>query len=166
MQEHFSNLSEHYYNGGVRGVFWWISKQYYRNIHPRIDRTNIYDRDWKLLVIIDGCHPSWLNQYTSDYDYLPKPSDRETIVSVGGNSAEWYQETFKSAPNVEIANTALISANPLASEHVPSEIGLYDDLSEWAWNDKLRTVPAHTVTDRAVECGRQTDYDRYLVHYR
>lgn len=65
--------------------------------------TNIYNRDWNLLVILDACRFDMYQEVVGASDY---------IISVGSTSTEWMDKTFNNANSSIIADTAYISANP------------------------------------------------------
>lgn len=165
MLTHFKNLAQHFRRGGASGGFWWFRKLWYRKVARTIEGMNVFDKGWDLLILLDGCNPQWIRDVSTETEWLPDDSDQETIISVGSTSFEWYEKTFSNRTERELTQTAVVSANPFADEYVPESIGLIDHLMQWGWEDNLATVPAHTVTDAAVDIGRRTDFKRYIVHY-
>jgi hypothetical protein len=165
MLKHISNLRLHLREGGISGGIWWLNKLWHRHVTPPIEGVNIFQKDWNLLIILDGCDPTWIQQISDDTEWLPDSGDQKTLMSVGSTSREWYSKTLGECSHRSLSETAIISANPLAKEFIPDEIGMYEDLSAWAWDESLDIVPAHTVTDTAIKLGRETDYEQYVVHY-
>jgi hypothetical protein len=165
MISHLDNLFEHAQKGGLRGGLWWFRKLWYRKVPDQVEDENVFDRDWDLLIILDGCDPSWFNDLSDEFSWLPSYEEQNTLMSVGSTSFEWYPKTFNHPSSETLSETAVISSNVFAGEYVPNQIGKLDDLTKWGWDDTVDIVPAHTVTDAAVDIGRRTDFDRYLVHY-
>ena len=75
--------------------------------------TNVFDRDWDVLVLLDTCRVDALNEVTREYGFLT-PSD--PVWSVGGRSPEWIAKTFTEDYESEIRNTAYLSANAFSVE--------------------------------------------------
>ena len=165
MLNHLANFVEHSRRGGVEGGVFWIRKQWHRLFTPDITGVNIFNRDWDLLIILDGCQPSWFDMISTDFDWVPN-SLPPTVLSVGSNSGEWYKNTFEKVDGEILDSTALITGNPYAEKHVPKKsICLFEDFFRKGWHDDLDLIPAHILTDAAVETGRTSEFDRYIVHY-
>lgn len=114
--------------------------------------TNVFDRDWDLLLILDACR----------YDmYQDVIGTCEKIWSVGSSSPEWMENTFH---HKETKNTAYITGNQYSSDN-PTDWAMIDDVWKWAWDEENGTVPPDPITDRVIYTGRQGDYDRILAHY-
>jgi len=164
MMSHIRNFRLHANKGGVEGAKWWIKKQYYRVKPDTIEGTNVFNRDWDLLIIVDGCDPEWVDEVASDQSLFDQ-GDVGSIVSVGSGSDDWHEHTFANTPSEVLERTAFITANPFVNQHKPQSLGFLENVREWGWVNSLGTVPAHNVTDAAIEAGRTTNFDRYVVHY-
>ena len=70
--------------------------------------TNVFSRDWDLLVILDTCRVDALRAVAPEYDFI---SDVGSMRSVGGRSPEWIAKTFTKQYQSEIENTAYLAAN-------------------------------------------------------
>lgn len=125
--------------------------------------TNIYDRDWDVLCILDACRVDLLDSVADGYTFL---NDRDTIYSVGGTSAEWMEKTF-SSDAAELPSTAYITGNPNTHNSLPSrdEFGLLDEVWRYGWDDDAGTILPRTLTDRAITVARQNDFERLIIHY-
>lgn len=53
--------------------------------------TNIFTKDWDLLIILDTCRPDALRELQDEYDFIQEVDE---ITSVGGSSPEWMVNTF------------------------------------------------------------------------
>lgn len=154
--------------------------------------TNVFEREWDVLVILDACRTDALQELAPEYSFL---DDIESIWSVGSTSHEWYVKTFVEDYREMLAETALISSNPFA-EHTlingeyPPRHPCPFDLTAWrtvstedlAYFELTRrhdrpfadvsTLAPHSttvqdpsyVTDRAIIAGRK-DFEKVVVHY-
>lgn len=148
--------------------------------------TNVYDRDWDVLLVLDACRVDALRAVADEYDFL---TEMGTITSVGSHSMEWIANTFSADYSEEIRNTAYLTANTHAEmilkdgERPPRrgweptltwpdwDIARAADFAsvEFAWyggfDDQLGNVPPRHLTDRLVDAARRDVADRYVVHY-
>lgn len=118
--------------------------------------TNIYTRDWDILVILDGCRFDMYQETVGVSDYL---------ISVGSTSTEWMHKTFNNANSSVIADTAYISANPYSHRLSSTRFGLLDHVWKNHWSETLGTIPPQPVTDHAIAVARNNDYSRIICHY-
>lgn len=144
--------------------------------------TNIYERSWDVLVILDGCRVDVLD--TVD-DPAASEFDVGRIVSVGSTSREWLAKTFVPKYTELIRRTAYVTANPFTEDILSGgaagtkspfnpanwstvdadEFLLLDEVWKDAWNDELGTVIPRDVTDRAISAARSSHPDRMIIHY-
>jgi hypothetical protein len=75
--------------------------------------TNVFSRNWNLLILLDTCRVDALQEVASEYDFL---SDIRSIRSVGGRSPEWIAKTFVDEYADTIRETAYLSANVFSEE--------------------------------------------------
>lgn len=149
--------------------------------------TNIYTREWDVLLVLDGCRVDALRAVASEYEWLG-PID--SIWSVGSASHEWTSKTFTEDHKPEIADTALITANPFAKKvfddenYPPHSYSIPIDISNWStvasedfaytewcfqqihgYEDLFPTQPARHMTDRGIIASRNLDVDHLILHY-
>ena len=146
--------------------------------------TNVFSRDWDMLVLLDTCRLDALRSLEGEFGFL---DDIDSLWSVGSSTREWTANTFTPAFAEEIGRTAVVTANPrvlwalnerggLESEFArrftdwttvgPEAIGLLDDLSEYGPTEPYGgLVTPDVVTDRAIRIGRSNEFDRLIVHY-
>ncbi len=154
--------------------------------------TNIFDKKWDLLVILDTCRVDTLTQLSEERSWIDSVNQ---IKSVGSMSPEWILNTFTHEYSDEIRNTAFVSGNiwshrifndnfHLHRNHeynmihrgYPSwdpvssgEFKHYETVSAVANQDdrvhpENEAIP-HILTDRAINVGRKINPDRLIVHY-
>lgn len=147
--------------------------------------TNVYDRDWDVLILLDTCRVDALRSVADEYNFLEKDSI-ESMWSVGSASVEWMAETFQTEHEDEIRNTAYISANGF-TQRVFEEGERPDDGRGWSYpnwatvdadqfqlldqpflytdgHSEWYTEP-RPVTERGVAVSRKIDPNRMILHY-
>lgn len=147
--------------------------------------TNVYERDWDVLVILDACRFDAMAEVADEYAFLDSV---DSIWSVGSTSHEWVAKTFTEEWADEIADTAYVTGNGYINYTVTD--GVYPpsggiaplcwprwnvvdleafELVDTVWRDGrdygIPTVPPHVMTDRAVATAREHDPRRLVVHY-
>lgn len=70
--------------------------------------TNVFDRDWDVLVILDACRVDTLRELSGDFSWLGEVGQ---MRSVGSTSPEWVLNTFKKDRLDAISETALVTEN-------------------------------------------------------
>jgi hypothetical protein len=73
---------------------------------------NIFEREWDMLIILDGCRTDLFEDVVGEYDTL---GPVEEVLSVGSSSREWLAKTFVPEHRDEIERTAYVSANPFVN---------------------------------------------------
>ena len=123
--------------------------------------TNVYTREWDVLVVLDACRADLLRAVAPETDLL---DDVGTLRSVGSSSSEWLENTFKDEP--ETAGTVMVTGNTWTDRYLDADrFGALDEVWKYAWDDSLGTVPASAVTDRAIALARSHAPERLVVHY-
>jgi hypothetical protein len=147
--------------------------------------TNVYDREWDLLVVLDACRVDALRAVADEYDFI---DDVDSIWSVGSSSHEWICKTFTNDYRAAVAETTLVTSNPFfpqtfrdrtfppKSYSIPVMWPDWDVVEETDF-EKFHHVhrhdfekffpepPPRVMTDHAIDIARRTDFDRMIVHY-
>jgi len=119
---------------------------------PRLG-TNIFDRDWDVLLILDACR---LDQFRRVVD-----EEADSIWSVGSSSNEWMDHTFSHPATQE---TAYVTGNPFTNEHDSVQFAALDELWETHWDDKNDTMPPEPISRHVISRHRE-GYERVVGHY-
>lgn len=152
--------------------------------------TNVFERDWDLLIILDTCRVDALQVVADEYKFLSNNTIYST-TSVGGSTLEWTANTFTDPFKREISNTGLISANgwpkKILHDGYRPDDRLPFSLIPKQWNtihesDLGKHIPAwkrgpgrggesdqpqagaNTVIDLAIRLGRKEKFDRIIAH--
>ena len=122
--------------------------------------TNVYDRSWDVLVVLDGCRVDLLRSVAPDIEFLDSVA---SMRSVGSSSSEWLENTFDTP---ETAQTVMVTGNTWTDRYLDAAaFAALDEVWKYAWDDEQGTVPAEPITDRAIAMARRHDPDRLIVHY-
>lgn len=147
--------------------------------------TNVYEKDWDVLLILDTCRVDALKSLQSEYAFLETV---DSITSVGSSSPEWIANTFTREFADEIGKTAHLTVNAHAHKILVEgkSLGEYKEFiyTPDVWNtvtseefqhfeEVWRYLPQNprdrynpkNVTDRAIAVHRELDPERMIVHY-
>lgn len=155
--------------------------------------TNVFDKDWDVLILLDTCRVDALEAVADEYDFL---NEVGSLKSVGGSSAEWIARTFDTSHRDDISQAAYLSANTHAEgvldikwqntgekhatyralRHTPTvdidDLGKVEYLFKYEpWGEdgprghEKGMTPPRYVTDRAIQVNRKADFDRLVLHY-
>ena len=122
---------------------------------------NVLDREWNVLVIVDGCRYDLMRAVAPEFDFLSEP---EPFTSVAGGSLSWMYRTF--GTERDLSDLAYVTANPFSSRALGGAgFAVMDEVWRYSWDHDVGTVRAEDVTDAAVDTLRSADADRAIVHY-
>ncbi|SEP20867.1 hypothetical protein SAMN05216388_10453 [Halorientalis persicus] len=157
--------------------------------------TNVFEREWDVLIVLDACRVDALRQVQSEYDFL---YNIEEVWSIGSTSKEWIEQTFTKRNENITRNTAYITGNPfsntLIGERGRLEYGATHNtwIEKVGWADKLiknRLVDPEnighieplwgdpeehnrfesqkppSITNHTIQAARGGEYDRIIAHY-
>lgn len=124
---------------------------------------HFFERDWDVLLLLDACRVDLMREVADEYEFLDEAG---THTSVGSSSIQWMERTFTDEYAEEFRDTVYVTGNPF-SKRVLSDDDLLalDEVWRYGWDDDGGTIPARSVTDRAVAAGREYDAERLVVHY-
>jgi len=126
--------------------------------------TNVYEYDWDVLIVLNGCQFDLMREVSDEYDFIESVG---TIYSVGSHSIEWTEQTFTQNYLSEINETIYVTANP-HSDAIgidTSELREVDEVWRYGFDDNLGTIPPQVVTDRAIRADRTHRPEWLVVHY-
>jgi arylsulfatase A-like enzyme len=144
-----------------REVFW---RTYLRHV-PSSDPDRIFEEEWDLLVVLDACRLDLFETVVSEEEYATF-SDVDARTSTASTTTEWFQTAVSAADPESLAETAFICGNPYTDEYLDQDaFALLDEVWRYGWDDDRGTIPPRPLTDRAIQVARETDHERYVVHY-
>jgi hypothetical protein len=118
-------------------------------------KPNFFGKDWDNLIILDACR----------YDLFEDSNFRNEKVgwqwSDGSNSEEFIQTAVN---NNKLNNTVWVTANPWVSKYKKSIFKVIE-LWDTEWDNSISTVPAESVTKRAIEAVSKYPNKRLVVHF-
>ena len=156
--------------------------------------TNIYSHDWDALLILDACRVDALREVQDEYRFLTTIESRwskgstskewldntfteswraqiESTAYITANTYSRHLDQEEASPlaypvvrNEPVAESIferLIREDVLNSSDFCQFVKLYDKVI----GESIAQLPPETVTDSAITVARETDCERYLVHY-
>lgn len=126
--------------------------------------TNVYDREWDLLIILDAARYDLFREVADEYEYL---GDINSIWSVGSWSPEWISNTFDGTHRQAVNDTIYVSGNPhtTAKNLDVESLGTLENVWKYGVDPETGTVLPETLTDVAIHQSRTNNPPRMIVHY-
>jgi len=160
------------------GLFYTVSSRYPLG-------TNIFEREWDLLVVLDACRVDAMEAVAPEYDFIESV---DSIWSTGSSSHEWLCKTFTGDHIDEIRETIYLSSNPNApptfedgvrpprSYAIPlmwanwdvvdrNAFKLFKQIPKPDYEERYATLAPDVVTDHSIHAGRTHEFGRMVVHY-
>ena len=78
--------------------------------------TNVYEREWDVLVVLDACRADLLAAVEPEIGFLDSV---ESMRSVGSSSSEWLENTFEG--NSESARTVMVTGNTWTDRYLDAD---------------------------------------------
>lgn len=128
--------------------------------------TNIYERDWDVLVVLDACRRDLFNAFAPQHDVYRYVTDHDTITSVASATPVWLRRTFENAPSRAVQDTHYVTCTAYA-DRVLDEAAFHEITHVWRYAEDPasgQTRP-EAVTDAAIHAIRNSDANRFIVHY-
>lgn len=148
---------------GVRNAADQLRLGAFRRLDWFSDGSGIYEHDWDVLVVLDGCRYDLMEEVYEDYDIL---ESFEPFESLGSSSSEWMRRNFTEDYREEVERTVHVTGNPNSRRSIlVTDFAVLDEVWEYEWEDELGTIFLDPITDRAIALHREHDPDRMLVHY-
>lgn len=145
--------------------------------------TNVFEKDWDTLILLDTCRVDALQEVSGEYDFLPRNINR--LLSVGSHSGEWIANTFTTKYDSQISDTTYITANAHAKyiledqtkiesvHNIPAKTRwktvTADQLDHiehlWQYGGEVGHVSPEVVTDQAIKISRENPSEKLIIHY-
>jgi len=166
-REWYEDAKEHVRENGWNGAT-EAAYEFYVGVFRNLGRvwnygTPIYEHDWDVFVVLDACRADLMAEVTDEYEFV----DTQTTYSPASSSGEWIQKNFvHGGYDEEMRRTDYVTANPYSDRHLdPEDCALLDEVWRYAFDEEIRTIPAESVTDRAIAAHRERDPEYMVVHY-
>lgn len=145
-----------------------VSYDLYRVLTSSLSRLDdgdfrVYDREWDVLIVLDGCRPDLLAGVARYYDFLPGV---RSVRSAGSTSEEWLTRSFAPAYADEMAHTAYVTGNPFSESYLDAaDFATLDEVWRYAWDEDIGTIRASPLTETARYRWHADQPERMIVHY-
>lgn len=134
-----------------------------KDLELALRSTNVYDREWDVLVLLDCATVGMMKQVRDQYGFVERVDE---IYSTGTCSSQWMINTFTEEYREEMKDTLHVTANTSSEGYLEEDWFLHlEEVWEDGWDRDLKTIPAREVTDRAIYYYREFDPKRTIVHY-
>jgi hypothetical protein len=153
--------------GGIYGVWESLYPVYKKALHQvfqlRKSGTPIFEYDWDLLIVLDGCRLDLMKEVSNEFNFV---SDINRARSVDTMTREWMIKNFGSEYQDHMNETIYICGNPMSRSMLNEDDFLkLDEIWMYCWDDTLGTIPPRPITDSAISSAREYSPDRMIVHY-
>lgn len=127
--------------------------------------TNVFDKDWDLLVVLDACRYDLFEEFAPQHSVYDSFDSVDRLYSIGSLSKYWLRRTFENTADDRLAQTLYV-ADRSHLEMVGTE-KLHDValVAENEHNTEGGMLRPEAVTARAVEEFDNSEADTYIVHY-
>ncbi len=131
---------------------------------PSVHESYIYDHDWDVLIILDGCRVDVLESLQHNHKFLPE--NINSIYSVASRSDMWMKRNFCSKFQSEMSETAYITGNPYSDDWVNgSDFACLEEVWRHEWDSEKGTVLPDKITDVSIQSLKHGDFSRAIIHY-
>lgn len=123
----------------------------------------MYEREWDVLVILDGCRVDLFREVADDYDFVGLVDTHSSPASM---SRTWMNRTFAPEYADELRSTVYVTGNPYSVRVLDADdFETVDEVWRYSWDDEEGTILPRPLTDRAIQIWRDFRPDRLVVHY-
>lgn len=129
--------------------------------------TNVFEKEWDVLIILDGCRYDTFQEIVSD-NTINGFNDEciRRFRSVGSNSEEWLENTFTANYQRYIKNTIYVTGNPFSEYYLDDDqFAILDEVWKSSWDKNIGTIRAEPITDHAIYNWRNETPSKMIVHY-
>ena len=128
--------------------------------------TNIYERNWKILIVLDACRYDLFKEFAPEHDCYDWFSEVESIRSVASSTQIWLPRTFLTADRELVNKTHYISGVGQTKKHLPQDIFYQiDDVWEYANDPDYGQTNPEAITDAAIAAIRNSGASKFIIHY-
>jgi hypothetical protein len=152
---------------GVDGVREALYPVYKKGLHQlfRLRKIGdpIYEENWDLLIVLDGCRLDLMEELTAEIEYIDSVGQRRSVDTM---TREWMRKNFRDEFTEEMSNTAYVCGNPHSAMLLDRDDFLeLKEVWRYGWDDELGTLPPRPLTDQAIQVSRSQSPPQTIVHY-
>ncbi|MFC7229668.1 LTA synthase family protein [Salinirubellus salinus] len=126
---------------------------------------NIYDEEWDVLIILDACRYDLFEEFAPRHDVYERFESVVPIYSCASATPEWLVKTFDRGPDELVSGTFYISSTGFVTEIDATRLYGIEEVWSYAVDPEYGVTRPGAVTNAAIKSYRETDADRYVIHY-
>ena len=125
------------------------------------NRTNLIDRDWDILIILDACRFDTFKKFNTMRGKLT------SILSLGTDTKTWMERTFKTEEHdiIYVSANPFITTRGMANNPNPPKCHEIIELWKTHWHDELMTVIPSAVNNFIRGRFSKLRNKRMIIHY-
>jgi hypothetical protein len=155
--------------------------------------TNIFDLKWDVLIVLDACRVDAMRMVAPEYEFINEVEAGYSVGSTSkewmvNTFTEEYQtqinQTTQISANAWVDSVltedvdfgfwsptrgSFLESHPIFANLMSRPTVTKDDFAEFKslshLNEEYGVVPAETVTDYAIDTGRESSPEKMLIHY-
>lgn len=127
--------------------------------------TNVFDREWDLLVILDACRYDLFAEFAPQHPVYELFDSVDRMYSIASKSDDWIERTFEQAEDSLLAQTLYLSDKSHV-EMVETD-KLYDIklVAGNPHNTKAGVLRPKAITAEATRHFGKSGANKYIIHY-
>ena len=189
VSEWFADMRNHFQEHPSRALLYVVYSLYlviWFGVTSRVPvGTNVYDREWDLLIVLDACRADTLREVSDEYDFI---NDIDEMWSIGSHSAEWIAQTFTENHRDDVEKTQYITGNahtrrvlaerrkPPLNNTIPIDFTQWNFVNTGSLESIERVWESHydetyhvalpqVITDYTIDVSREHNPDQLIAHY-
>lgn len=127
--------------------------------------TNVFDREWDVLIILDACRYDLFDEFAAQHPIYQSFDSVGSMYSIASKSDDWLERTFKQADVSELARTSYITDTSHAGMVTSNDLYEIHTVEENAHNKRGGVLVPEAFTHDAITCYENSDADKFMIHY-
>lgn len=127
--------------------------------------TNVFEREWDLLVILDACRYDLFAEFAPQHSVYSSFDSVEQMYSIASQTPNWMHRTFEGTGDSLLSQTLYVSGMGWIEEVDTDELYGVESVWRYASHPEAYVTPPKPVTNESIRNFRIADAERYIAHY-